>query len=587
MKHTLFIIGVICTVLGFAAAVQAADSTQVQITGDGNTVSTVVNDQNSNSLSSGFIIKNFVATVDIGQNGQSEILEKITADFGQNPHHGIYRTLPLTYSSYLYGSRASGIKLRDVSWQHEGDSASVAAPYTTAIAESGLTLKIGDAGHVDTGAVTYTIHYQAAAVQAETSNGQQFLWNVTGRRWTVPIEHAKATITASGIWTSPLCYAPSDTQTSCQTEAHGAVMTASAQNLQPGQELTAGGLLPSGTIQAVSPVRRALWLQIVLPCLLPLLTLAWLIWQRMTMSARKNARAIIPLYEPPTLEPGLADAFREGELYGQPIPATLIDMAHRGELTIEEKKGLFWHKNYLLHLKKRPAASGRPLAEVITSVLFDQNGKEQSLDDLHKDTIRAAQLQRLPSEAGWQWLKQQGFVTNENTYSWNNIKHVVFGVVLALIGGLFIALMQNGLFALSIFWGLGLLASGILLLFTRLFRRGSELTEKGLAMYRQVMGFYMFMHVAERYRQQWLEKEGELDRFLPWAMVFGLTKEWLKKLDQMGATFTPPVWYVGSGGFDSSTFASNFSSAMSSFSSAGTSSGGAGSGGGGGGGGGW
>ena len=107
------------------------------------------------------------------------------------------------------------------------------------------------------------------------------------------------------------------------------------------------------------------------------------------------------------------------------------------------------------------------------------------------------------------------------------------------------------------------------------------------------------METAEKYRQQFYEKENIFEKLLPYAMVFGIATLWIKKMkDIYGDKYFSsyhPVWLVDSSGsgFDVGSFSSELNSISSAISSsAGTSSGAggggsSGGGGGGGGGGGW
>ncbi|MFA6485916.1 MAG: DUF2207 domain-containing protein [Candidatus Magasanikbacteria bacterium] len=133
----------------------------------------------------------------------------------------------------------------------------------------------------------------------------------------------------------------------------------------------------------------------------------------------------------------------------------------------------------------------------------------------------------------------------------------------------------------------------------------AALNQTGHELKEEILGFKMFLYTAERYRLQNLTPD-MFQKFLPYAMVFGIEKKWAKPFASM--QMPPPNWYhagfvaghMGSNssmsgmtsGFSatafSASFASSFSSAFAS-SGAGGSSGGAGggsSGGGGGGGGG-
>ena len=123
-------------------------------------------------------------------------------------------------------------------------------------------------------------------------------------------------------------------------------------------------------------------------------------------------------------------------------------------------------------------------------------------------------------------------------------------------------------------------------------------TEKGAEINWQIKGFKLYMETAEKYRQQFNEKENIFEKFLPYAIAFGMTKEWVKKMKEIyGENFYGnyvPVWYIGNiSNFDVSSLTSTIDNLSSSINSnMGTTSGAggggfSGGGGGGGGGGGW
>jgi uncharacterized membrane protein len=121
----------------------------------------------------------------------------------------------------------------------------------------------------------------------------------------------------------------------------------------------------------------------------------------------------------------------------------------------------------------------------------------------------------------------------------------------------------------------------------------SKLTSKGIDVSWRTKGLKLYMNTAEKYRQQFNEKENIFERFLPYAVMFGITKQWANKMrelygDQYFANYHP-VWFAGAvASFDVNSFTNSLNSVASSVSSsAGSGSGGSGGGGGGGGGGGW
>ena len=118
-------------------------------------------------------------------------------------------------------------------------------------------------------------------------------------------------------------------------------------------------------------------------------------------------------------------------------------------------------------------------------------------------------------------------------------------------------------------------------------------TLEGVKLFQKIKGFKLYMETAEKYRQRFNEKENIFERFLPYAIMFGITDLWIKKMkliygEKFFSTYYP-VWFVGNWStFDVGSFTSNLnaiSSSMNSAVSAGT--GGAGGGAAGGGGGGW
>ena len=124
-------------------------------------------------------------------------------------------------------------------------------------------------------------------------------------------------------------------------------------------------------------------------------------------------------------------------------------------------------------------------------------------------------------------------------------------------------------------------------------------TQRGAELMWKIQGFKLYMETAEKYRQQFYEKENIFEKFLPYAIIFGITGLWIKKMEQIyGPDYFKtyhPAWFmaVGTGAFDADSFTSSMNGISSGIASnigsaSGAGGGGfAGGGGGGGGGGGW
>ena len=125
-------------------------------------------------------------------------------------------------------------------------------------------------------------------------------------------------------------------------------------------------------------------------------------------------------------------------------------------------------------------------------------------------------------------------------------------------------------------------------------------TQAGAELDWKIDGFKLFMKTVDKDRAAFYEKENIFEKFLPYAIIFGITKEWVKRMKEIyGEEFYAshvPAWYSGgTGAFDADSFSSAITSLSNSIaantsapsSSGSGGSGGSGGGGGGGGGGGW
>ena len=64
------------------------------------------------------------------------------------------------------------------------------------------------------------------------------------------------------------------------------------------------------------------------------------------------------------------------------------------------------------------------------------------------------------------------------------------------------------------------------------------------------------MDAAETHMARWAEEENVFSRFLPYAIVFGLTEKWARAFAQLGQ-LPPTPWYVGARPFSTYGFVSS------------------------------
>ena len=120
--------------------------------------------------------------------------------------------------------------------------------------------------------------------------------------------------------------------------------------------------------------------------------------------------------------------------------------------------------------------------------------------------------------------------------------------------------------SLGFIFFVSLLSSGILFLIFSPFM--PKRTKKGTEAYWHSLGFKEYINTAEKYRVQFQEKENIFEKYLSYAIIFGLAEKWAKAFE--GIYTTPPSWYEGDFGprFAAYTFVSSLNRSLSHVNSA-------------------
>jgi uncharacterized membrane protein len=106
--------------------------------------------------------------------------------------------------------------------------------------------------------------------------------------------------------------------------------------------------------------------------------------------------------------------------------------------------------------------------------------------------------------------------------------------------------------------GLAVILAGVLLLVVG--RAMPARTAKGTALVRRIRGFRRVIATAETHMARWAEQENVFTRYLPFAIVFGLTDKWAKAFADMGLAVDAPGWYRGPHPFAYAAFADSIDS---------------------------
>ena len=127
----------------------------------------------------------------------------------------------------------------------------------------------------------------------------------------------------------------------------------------------------------------------------------------------------------------------------------------------------------------------------------------------------------------------------------------VWGVLVLMLGGaITFALARWSHWGIV---GIPVILGGLAL--ALLARRMPARTAKGTAMLRRVRGFRRVIATAETHMARWAEKENVFTRYLPYAIVFGLTDKWAKAFEDLGLEPDTASWYVGQRPFTAVAFA--------------------------------
>ena len=289
---------------------------------------------------------------------------------------------------------------------------------------------------------------------------------------------------------------------------------------------------------------------IILYFISPLFLLIYLVkkWRRSGKDIGGRG-TIIPQYEPPdSLKPSVVGVLVDERAHMKDVTSIIIDLAVRGYLQIIEKEKSRGNK---YHLKKLKDFHNKPdideYERIILKGIFRGNREEASLSQL--STKFYAKLNKVKRLLYKEVVQKGYFTANPDKV---RVKYKTLSIVLVVIG--FMGLLFYGL-------GLPIMISGIILLiFGHLM---PQKTAKGTAAKEHALGFRMYLHKAERFRIGKMTPE-TFERFLPYAMVLGVEKEWAERFSDIYTE--PPQWYSGYsyGAFSVTHFTNNLSTSFSS-----------------------
>lgn len=533
---------------------------------------------------SAFTFDSFAADMVLSRadDGHAElaVVETLVARFpDEDQNRGIIRSIPDDYDGVPLHTRVLSVT----------DAAGASIPFEVETDRREVRVLTGDDSFVR-GVQTYVISYtQRDAIRpfADT-DADEFYRDVNGTQWEQPFGAVSARLRVDPALTGAVldgaaaCYVGEEgSSRTCDIARMdgdgGVVFDAGARDLGPGENVTIAVGFTRGTFVPGEVVRTPLEQFSVdaAPVLAGSSVGAvglGLAGVGAALVARHRGRdaagrgVIVAEYDPP---PGV-DVLQSAELVGRRgagIPAALVDTAVAGHLRIVDTGDA-----RSLSLERVSAESADALHGAVLRALFGAHarpGARVTLGPDRQDIAKA--LQKLPTAAAAD-LRGRGWTEKQRVGPSIAAGGVSVGAFVIAVLALILAAMGTAptwwqIVAIPATVGLGILSFALL-------RYRDRITDAGAPARDHLRGLRDYLQLAEADRLRVLQSpEGAerraidagdprqvlhlYERLLPWAIVWGVEKEWSEALDtRVRESGDDLLWYRGGGGFSSAALLS-------------------------------
>lgn len=556
-------------------------------------------------------MERFVVQYDLQRDGSVQVRETITWRFPSGEErHGIFRNIVVRMGWNDEPGRYRYYDLTDVVV-----SSPSGAPADFRVTDSGAAkeIRIGHPDRWTSGTQVYELRYtlhnvlNPIAADGSASTGGtaapadtvEFHYNVFGPDETTERAKVNVVVNAPAASTQVACYdGPVGGPARCQAQA-GNPSTFEAMGLGSGEPMTVIAGYPASAFGTVAPDVRegdteggvgpaaapaantAAVLAGVGAPILALGVMGALVWTRgrderyadvtpgltpsvtdPSAAAQVTTRGGTPVvavqFHPPhDVPPGLVGVILDETANPIDVSATLIDLAVRGYLRIEETKSgaVFKRTDWTLTRLEPPANDTLlPYERQLLDGVFSSRGDTVALSELKNhfaSTLKSIQKQMYDEVVTRHWFRSS---PERQRGAWQAL-----GVAIAVGGGLMlfygrgaVQALLGGAFTGGLVLGLGLVVAGIIVWL--LGSRMAAKTAEGSAIHAQSLGFKEYLVTAEAGQIAFDEASNVFSRYLPYAVVFGVADRWAKVFadvaraaEAAGQSIMMPTWYVWTG----------------------------------------
>jgi len=569
-------------------------------------------------------ILSFTSDYEMASDGSLGVTETLVWQFGPGEHHGIKRNITVRQGVSTPPNKFRMYEMSDVA-----ASSPTGASSEVYVSQLGAddVIRIGSPTVPFEGAQQQTsvVKYRLAHVANGFPDHAELYWNVTGAHFDLPVDSVKVTVHGPAAVTDALCFQGADRSADPCRASSGQTATYSAAGLAPGQQVSIVASFPASAIPATTPDLRdgetgfsgddsgspmsppmAKGLSLLgyggglaIPAVAAAL-MGTLVWRRgrdeqyagLTPGLTPVEGASGPVtrgqrgpvavqFDPPKgVRPGLVGTIIDEEANTIDVSATVVDLAVRGYLKIEEVEsgGLFKRTDWQL-TKLVPPAQAEALAQyeetLLAGIFADANPVLLSgLKNKFHTTLTTVQSQMYAEVTSRGWFRRS---PDKARRGWTALGTILMGA--GLVSGSFLGFQSaqtDRVGGVSFVIPSGfVLAGGLLVaggIIHLLGRRMAAKTADGSAVLAQSLGFKQYLVTAEARQIRFEEAQDIFSRYLPYAIVFGVADRWAGTFSEVaeaataaGQSIGMPAWYVfaGTGSFDGF---SGIASGMDSFS---------------------
>lgn len=433
------------------------------------------------------------------------------------------------------------------------------APLRTEVSRLGRAIRIKAwvPGAQDA-ARTVIVTYRVRRALIDVDGHEELYWNVTGTEWDVPIRQAEAVVASPPgipldgvVSTAYTGMAGASGSDYTEERADSFLTFRTTRPLRPREGLTIAVGWPPGAIRGPGAIQRVWWfLGDNWPLALPLLTLGGmlLVW-RFSGRDPGGSATVKPEYRPPEgMMPAAGGALVSERALPRDVVATLVDLAVRGYIRIEEIEPALGETDWVVH-RLKPLAddpSLRPLERSLLGRLFGRDGSlaERRLSEIKRDYDTV--FPPLRDEIYRDMVRNGLFPSSPESVRalWLFLGVGLMGVAIFVVTGGPGRLVRSPI-PLGVGLGLaGLIVAALSPLMPRKTWRGAQAVAR-------VKGFREFLERTSEDELRRLPPD-TMHKWLAWAIALGVSERWIHAFD--GLPVSEPAWYAGHGRFDLGRF---------------------------------